>query len=225
MHRPLALHEEFMLLALSEDDGTVVASESIEVPLASAILAELLLRRRIELDPGKPGKRIVRAIDTAPVDDPILDDALRKIAESKRDRPLTSWVETVSGSKDLKHRVAGRLADRGILRADEGKVLLLFTRKTYPEIDPEPEQRIIRRFRDAIFSDSEDVDPRDGVLIALARQTGLLQKKFAAEELASRNDRLAAIADGALTAHAAKEVTEAMDTALFIAVMVPILFD
>ena len=50
MKKTIYLHEEFMLLALREETGTIETSVSIEYPLAAAILSELLLQTRIELD-------------------------------------------------------------------------------------------------------------------------------------------------------------------------------
>ena len=43
----LFLHEEVMLLALGEEKGTVIAEESYRFALGGAVLAELLLEKRI----------------------------------------------------------------------------------------------------------------------------------------------------------------------------------
>jgi hypothetical protein len=223
MMQPLFLHEEFMLLALHEDAGTVVTSESIEYPLAAALLAELVLQKRLELT-GKD-KKDLRVRNVTSLGDPVLDEALQKIRKRKKPESLGSWVERLAGLKNLKNRTAQQLCKRGILRADEDKVLLLFTRKIYPEIDPGPERRLVERLRATIFGKSKEVDPRDAVIIALAHQTHLLKNKFDQQDLKSVKDRIEAIAEGSLTARAAQEVVDSLNTVMIVAVMMPIIFD
>jgi hypothetical protein len=223
MSRPLYLHEEFLLLGLCEDSGTVTTSESIEYPLAAALLTELMLQKRIAL--SDDGEKRVRVTDITPLNEPLLDEALRRIRERQKSDSISAWVERLAGLKDIMHRTARQLCVRGILRADEDKVLKLFTRKIYPEINPEPERRIVERMRATIFGESDDIDPRDAVLIALARQTHLLDKKFDKEDLKSRKERIEQITEGSLTAGAAKEVVDATNTVILVAVMIPILFD
>jgi len=225
MQKPLYLHEEFMLLALREETGTEAVSESIEYPLAAAILSELLLQKRIELDRVKKKKQIVNLIDSTLFREPILDEALEKIKTAKKPADLNSWVERLAELKKLKHRTALQLCHRGILRADEDKILKIFTRKIYPEMDPRPERDLVERLRRAIFTDSENINPRDTILIALADQVHLLQKKFDNKQLKARKKRIEQIANGSLTATAAKEVVDAMNAVLFIAVIMPIIFD
>jgi hypothetical protein len=225
MQDPLCLHEEFLLLALRDEAGTVATSESIEYPLAAAVLSELLLQKRIELDEVKKKKQLVNLVDSTLLNDPILDEALDRVKTAKRRASLKNWVKRLAGLKNLKHRVALQLCHRGIIRADEDKVLLIFKRKIYPEIDPQPEQRLVERLREVIFTDTADVEPRDAIIIALADQTNLLKTKFDKADLKSRKDRIKEIAEGSLTARAAKEVADAMNAVVFVAVMMPILFD
>jgi len=106
------------------------------------------------------------------------------------------------------------LCERGILRASEDTILLLFTRKIYPEINPEPERRLIERLRHAIFTDSRDVDPRTVVLVSLANSTGLLKVVFDKKELKGRKARIKEMSDGEITGKAAKEAIEAMQAAV-----------
>ena len=51
--RSLYLHEEILLLALKDEKGTFVAA-SYEMALGGAILAELLLQKRIGIENGLP---------------------------------------------------------------------------------------------------------------------------------------------------------------------------
>jgi hypothetical protein len=224
MKNDLYLHEEFILLALKDEAGTVATSESIEYPLAACLISELILQKRTELDKTKKKPRVI-FVNEKSLHDPILDEALEKIKDSKKPKKLDEWVEILANMKKLKHRTAIQLCKRGILHADEDKVLLIFNRKIYPELDPAPERRLVERLREAIFTDTEDINPRDAVLIALAQQTHLLGRKFDKKELQAREGRIKEISEGSLTAGAAKEAQEAMNTVLFVAVIMPIIFD
>jgi hypothetical protein len=136
MKTPLYLHEEFMLLALREDAGTVATSESIEFPLAAAVVSELMLQKRVELKQVKKDNQEVNLVDSSSLDDPILDEAMQKIAEAKRPASLQKWVERLAEMKDLKHRTAIQLCRRGILRADVGKRLKEQRVESLPVLSP-----------------------------------------------------------------------------------------
>ena len=131
--KALSLYEEILLLALRNEKGTVASGYS-EHAVAGAVLAELLLDRRISVD--DTGKQLVDLRNTHPTGDPIMDECLETMKAGKRRASLQAWVSRLAGIKGLRHKVARQLCDRGILRADEDKVLFIFTRKIYPEINP-----------------------------------------------------------------------------------------
>ena len=119
----------------------------------------------------------------ASLHEPILDECLGLIASGKRRRKAQDWVSRFGRLKKLKHRVARGLCQRGILRETEDKVMLFFTRKLYPEIDPTPERRVVERLRRAISSDSKTVSPETVVLVALVNATGILKAHFDKKDL------------------------------------------
>jgi hypothetical protein len=221
MARPLTLHEEFLLLALREETGTAATGDWLEYPLAAGILSELLLQKRLTIDAMQRRKQLIDVIGVRPVGDAVADEALKRIRQAKRRASLTTWVDRLSRMKRLKDRVALQLCERGILRADEQKVLRIFKREVYPEIDPKPERRLVERLRKAIFSDAQEIAPRDVILIALAHHTSLLEKKFAKKELKPRYRRIKKIADGSLTAQAAKEIMDAMYATVAVFAAIP----
>jgi len=150
--------------------------------IGAALLAELLLSRRIEVE--QSGKRkLVNLISPSPLGEPLIDQCLEKVISAKRRAVLQTWVSRFAGVKNLKHRAARQLCRRGILRADEDKVLLIFTRKIYPEVNPEPEKELIERLRRAIFTDTRVIAPRTVVLLSLANSTGLLKVVFDKKKL------------------------------------------
>ena len=216
----LFLHEEIMLLALRDEEGTIASGTMYQYAIGAAVLAELLLNKRIAV--GQPRrKKLVDLISSQPLGEPLINQCLEKISNAKRRASLQSWVSRFAGVKNLKHRVALQLCERGILRATEDKILLIFTRKIYPEVNPEPERKLIERLRQAIFTDSRDVDPRTVVLVSLANSTGLLKVVFDKKELKGRKARIKEISDGEITGKAAKEAIEAMQAAVMVCCIVP----
>ena len=215
----LPLHEELMLLALHDEKGTIAPGTNYQYALAGAILSELMMRGRIGIDEsGK--KKLAKVIVKKRTGAPVLDECLDKIADDKP-RGLDHWVGKFAGIKNLKHRVAERLCDRGILREEEGTILIVFSRRIYPETDPRPENEIVDRLRDAIFTDKRDVDPRTVVLVSLANNAEILKAVFDKKDLRRRKDRIEQVVNGEIMGRAAKEAIEAMQTAVMVAAIMP----
>ena len=220
--RELHFYEEIMLLALRDKEGTFAADDmGFLYALGGSLLAELLLMRKVSIDQVKKKKKLVQLDSSTPTGDPILDECLEKLRTARRRGSLNTWVSRFAGIKRLKHRAAEQLCRRGILRADEGKVLLIFTRKIYPEMDPGPERELVGRLRDAIFTDIDCLDPRTSVLVALADKAGVFKNVFDKKELKARKKRIEEIGEGEMTAAAVKEVVEAMQVAVMVATVMP----
>lgn len=215
----LSLPEEIMLLALHDEKGTVALESRYPYAVGGAVLAELVMRERVRLE--KSGKKmLVRLTSSRPTGRPFLDDCLERINDDTRLRPAETWVSRFAETKQLKHRLAQQLCDRGILRADEDKILLLFTRQVYPEVDPRPEKELVERLRRAIFTNGE-VDPRTAVLVSLAHHSGLLPNAFDKKKLKDRKVRIERIGEGDATSEATKQAIEAMQAAVFVACVLP----
>ena len=166
-------------------------------------------------------KKFVSLVTATRTGRPFLDDCLTRIDEDSKRRMAQTWVSRFAETKRLKHRLAKQLCDRGILRADEDKILLLFTRRVYPEVDPKPERELVERLRRAIFSDTDSVDPRTAVLVSLAHHAALLPNAFGKKELKARKARIEKIGNGDATSQATKEAIEAMQAAVFVACILP----
>ena len=216
--KSLFLYEEIMLLALRDEKGTVATGFPEQV-VAGAVLAELLLDNRIVVEETR--KQLVDVVDHSPVGDPVIDECLEKMVAAKRRAALKIWVHRLARVKGLRHKVARQLCEQGILRAEEDKILLLFKRRVYPEIDPKPEREIIRRLRRAIFTDKRQLDPRTVVLVSLASGADLLRQAFGRKELKPRKKRIEQITNGDVTGKATKEVIAACQAAVMVAVMIP----
>lgn len=223
MSRPiqLYLHEEIMLLALRDEAGTVAYGSMYSYALGGALLAELLLAGRIAVDEGK--RKLVNLVSDEPFGEPVIDECLRKISTAKRRAVLQTWVNRFASLKNLHHRIAQGLCERRILRADEGKILLIFRRKIYPEINPQPERKLIERLRKAIFRDGYRVDPRTVVLLSLANGSNLLNTPFDKRELKRQKKRIEQIVNGELMGKATKGAVEAAQAAVMVACLMPVI--
>lgn len=182
---PLYLHEELMLLALRDEEGTTLTSGEYLYALAAAVLHELIASGRLRLVVDKK-KSFIEALDSRPLGDAVLEEALAKIAAAKRRAQLKDWVAKLAGLKRLKPRVTLALCRRGILRADERTILFIFKQQVYPEADPRPERAIRERLRRAIFTPATDLDARTRALLALADAVGLLPSLFEKRRLKER---------------------------------------
>jgi len=215
----LSLPEEIMLLALHDQKGTTGMESMYQYAIGGAALAELLLRERIRLETSK--RKTVDLVNAKPVGDPFLDECLVKLVDAKKPAAAQTWVSRFAGVKNLKHLLAERLCDRGILRADKDKVMLLFSRRIYPEIDPQPERALVEKLRQAIFTENNHLDPRTVVLVALANSASLLNNVFDKKDLKARKNRIERVVEGNAMAEATKEAMEAVQAAIMVAVILP----
>lgn len=211
----LTLYQEILLLALHDEKGTATFGSMHGLALGGAILAELMLAGRLDIAAeGRYG--LVTERNPKTTGDPILDDALKRVRTAKRRAPPSTWVSRFGGTKDLQHGVARSLAQRGVLREAEGRVLLVFSRRTWPTLDPSPERALIERIRSAIVGNAEP-DGRTAIVIALAKSTGLLAAAFDRKELKANKARIEAIANGSALGRATHQAVEAVQAAVMAA--------
>ncbi len=209
-----------MLLALRNDKGTVAGGVMYQQAAGGAILAELMLEGRVRA--VTEGRRTYGVLeDRKLTGDSVLDDCIAKMAAAKRRGTLLTWVQKFAATRRLKHRVASGLVDKGILREREDRVLLIFSRRVYPELDSARERAIVRRLEDAIFSDSTTVDARTTVLVALSHHSGLLKANFDKKRLKARRKRIEAIIKGDAVGKATKQAVDAVHAAVMVAATMP----
>ncbi|MFC1764243.1 GPP34 family phosphoprotein [Planctomycetota bacterium] len=216
----LYLHEEVLLLALRDDKGTIATGAMLEYTLAGSLLAELLLEERIRIDTTTK-RKLVEVVSPTPLGRPLLDESLERLISAKRRAGIQTWVSRLAGIKKLKHRAVRRLCELNILQQAEDKVLWVFPRIIYPEVDHTPEAQLIERLRQTIFSQTQDLDPRTVVLVSLAQGASLLPNVFEKSDLKLYKHRLQAIAKGDLVGQATKEVMEGVQAAIMVACIMP----
>ena len=204
----LGLHQEVMLLALNDKKGTIISGTFYGMSLGGAILSELLLQNRVEIETeGK--KSFLNLVDNTTTGDEVLDEAIEKISAAKSRGILQIWVSRLASLKNLRHRIARQLCDKKILRANERPVLFFFKQRTYPQRDRGPEKEIIARLKSIIFSSGRDADPRTIVLLSLVNSSGLLAKLFDRKRLKSRKAHIENLVQGVTLGDATKKAIQA----------------
>ncbi|MEZ4438711.1 MAG: GPP34 family phosphoprotein [Polyangiaceae bacterium] len=196
----LLLPEELLLLALRDQGGGWEKGEdAARAAVGAGMLAELTMRGGLVLHDDPP--RVTRGKGEA-TGHPVLDDILDEVAD-EGEIPAAEAVARFGTSTNLQ-RLAQGLARQDILKETEERVLLVFTENKYPTADPEPEQRLVERIREAIEAAPDaPLDERTAVLVAIANGTNLLSGHFSAAELDKAAPRLAAIAERSHTDDAA----------------------
>jgi len=186
------------------------------------MVSELLLREHIVANDDK--KQTVAVVDESSTGDAILDELLQLIVESKKHHGMQHWVSKAAHMPKLKHRIAQQLCDVGALQHDEKKILWLFTQNVYPELDGSWEDAIRNRMGKIMFHDGVEPDSDTAILIALAKHSNLLSMNFPKEELRQHKKRIRELAKGEILASGAtKSAITAVQTAIMIATMIPIM--
>ncbi|MCP3919882.1 MAG: GPP34 family phosphoprotein [bacterium] len=216
----LCLHEEILLLALHDRKGVPIVGIGTLQALAGALLAELLLRGNVHLG-AREAVELVR-LETS--EDALLDECLESIAQQKKPKNLRWWVMKLAQRRELLHRTAAGLCERGILRADKRKILFFFEQRIYPEANAAPERALAERLREVILTGTPNVDERTLVLLSLAYKTNLLKPVVGAAKLRDRKKRIERVIEGEALGRVAGKVTEATQAAILVSTcVVPII--
>lgn len=216
----LHIHEEILLLALRDKKGTMLFGINYAQALAGALLAELLLKNKIEIESS--GKRkFVKLVNQKSTGNALLDECIGKLVSAKRRARPQTWIQRFANIRRLKHKAAQSLCQKRILKMEEDKVLLLFNRKIYPELNPKPEKRLMDKLYKALFGSSKEIDPETVILISICNSTGILRQLFDKSKLREKKNRIKDITSGNLIGKATKEAIEAMQAAIMVAVIIP----
>ncbi|WP_433267091.1 GOLPH3/VPS74 family protein [Actinosynnema sp. CS-041913] len=214
----LTLADELALLAYDDDGTRRLSQPSLGYGLAGAVLVELAIAGRIDV----VDKRVA-ALSTAPIGHEVLDGALTTIADDRLRKPK-DWVEKLA--KGLTDQVLDGLADAGVLRREQDRILWVFPRTRFPSpdgVEPPLETEVRRRLTAAIATD-QPVDPRTAALCALIKAVQFDRKVFADQPRDRVKARLKAISEGEWAADATRKAIEQVQAALsavMVAVIVP----
>jgi hypothetical protein len=218
----LNLHEIMLLLALRTDTGSIASAASYHYKtiMAAAILTELLIKERIAIDEEKRGflgmtsEGAVTVISTQKTGNEILDICLDKIIKSKRSHGTSHWVQVFASENRLVKLTADTLCEQKLIEKREGKILFFFNKTYYPALDQNTKNTIISSMKEAIFTNTEDINAQTAILIALMKEGSMLRLFFDKKKLAAQKGRIDAITKGTFASKAAKRAIEAANAAM-----------
>jgi golgi phosphoprotein 3 len=213
----LSLPEELFLMALHEDKGKVHNSVAMSVHygLGGALLAELALRKMIEIAPK--GRVIV--LDSAPCGDEILDEAYAKIRDADKAYKVRHWVEEFSDNiRKLQKRLAENLVTKGVLRQEEQKYLWVIPYDVYPQLDASAKYWLKNRLREVLLA-AHPAEAHDIVLLSLMRACGLLPFIITRDEQKAARLRIEQLTNNEEVGKAVQDAIEMVEMAAVTASM------
>lgn len=211
-----------MLLLLDDESGkAVVDSTKLPRVLAGAVLLELALDDVVALDTdGSQVKKGRLAVRTAAVpSDPLLADAVRRVAHAKPMKPEAA-IEKLS--KGIRETLLGRVVDHGWVREERGKILGLFPAKRWPAVDDSHERQIRTELRSALV-DGLTPTPRTAALISLLAAVDAVPKIVPDVDKRQVRKRAKEISEGEWAGKAVRKAVEAVNAAVMVAVTVPVI--
>jgi len=202
------LAEDLLLLGWNDDSGRPHGSLAVQLnpAIGGALLLDLALRDRLRMEVDQP-----RA-SARPTGDELLDEVARQIRDGPRRRKLKGWVSKV-GTTARRDQVRDRLVGRGLLAAEERKVLGLFTSTRHRLTDPAEVERLTAQVRH-VLSGGRPADDRTTVLVALVGGTAVLDQLVPRGERGAARDRAKELAESFPVAAAARAVIRDTQAAL-----------
>jgi hypothetical protein len=171
----MILAEDVLLLLIDDASGRAIVDRShLDLALAGGVLLDLVTSGRVDVTgPGeevKAGRLVVR--DDRPTDDTVLDEALRRVTETGPKKPMNVLPKLAKGLRD---ELLGRLIGKEILQAQEGRVLGIFPRLTWPALDSSHENEVRAGLRDVLVA-GRTPTPREAALVSLLEAINVVPK-------------------------------------------------
>jgi hypothetical protein len=216
----MLIAEDLLLLLYDDETGKpITGSPGLDYSLAGAVLIELTLLGKLDIaeqgDVVKAGR--LKVLDPSPTGDAILDQRLAYVVNKPGKRPKD---QIGALSKKLRDQVLVRLAERGVLEQDQGKVLGLFPVTRWPAKDARHELEV-RSQLESVLKVGTTPDQRTGALIALISALNVVPKVVTdAVDKRALKQRAKEIADSDWAAAAVKKAVSEMQAAVTAAIVV-----
>jgi hypothetical protein len=213
----MLIAEELLLLLYDDERGKpITEAPGLDYALAGAVLIELTLLGRVELaGPGEATKKgRLKVLDPTPTGDPLLDDRLTVLVDKAGSKPADLMAKL---SKKLREAVLARLAERGILRADKGKVLGLFPVTRWPAEDVRHESEV-RLALDNVLKLGTTPNERTGALVALLHALDVVHKVVDGPDRKALKRRAKEISESTWAADAVRHAVQAVQAATITAI-------
>lgn len=212
--------EDLLLLLYDDESGKpITGAPGLDYALAGALLIELTLLRKLDVaGEGETVKRgRLKVLDASPTGDAILDERLAYVADKPGKRPKDQIGRL---SKKLRDQLLARLGERGVLTADEDKVLGIFPVARWPAADARHEAEV-RSALESVLKVGTTPDQRTGALIALLSALNVVPKVVTdAVDKRALKQRAKEIAESDWAADAVKKAVSEMQAAVTTAIVV-----
>ena len=212
----MLIAEDLLLLLTDDASGkTTVDSQRLGLALAGAVLVELVLANRVAVtDDGRwgSGSRVALA-GSGPLEDPILAEAIRRIAG--RRQPIGAQSLLTMLGKGLPDELRHRLVGRGILRAEEGRVLGIFPTRAWPAADSTHEAAVRKALWDVVVVGRTPTD-REVCLVSLLHAVDQVPRQFDTDGMTARQtrSRAKALSEGNVGGKAVRHAVDAANAAV-----------
>ncbi|MBP2350469.1 hypothetical protein JOF29_001552 [Kribbella aluminosa] len=213
----MLIAEDVLLLLYDDQTGKpITGSPGLDFALAGAVLIELTLQQKLDITTeGKVGR--LQVLDGAPTGDPILDERLSHLVDKPGKKPKDQIKPL---SKHLRDQLLARLAQRGVLEAEQGKVLGLFPVTRWPAKDARHELEV-RAQLESVLTQGLAPDQRTAALIALLSALNVVPKVITdSVDTRALKQRAKEIADSDWAAAAVKKAVAEMQAAVTAAIVV-----
>ena len=169
----LNLIEEFLLIALDDDEGIFIADVNhLSYGIAGALLLELALEEKIEL---KDDKLVL--VGKADSVDPLINQSIQAF-ENEKVRKVGFWIDAFkTNGKEIKNFTLDELINKGILRREKGKILWVISYEKFPTENPIPENKVRTRIENIVLHDAKPTS-RDLMLLSLIDVCKLTREAF-----------------------------------------------
>jgi hypothetical protein len=197
------LPEELLLIAYNDTTGRQESGiAELGCGLAGAVLVELALPGRVDIV-----EEHVRAVDTTPTGDSVLDTVLQRIATEKKPRKPDWWVGKLNSG--IQDSLLDRLVDRGVLSRQRRKVLGLFPVRRYPTLDAGVESAARSRLQSVVVHGTQP-DARTAALAALLDACGLARRTFPDIDHKQLKARMKELSEGQWTSDAVRKAIQSI---------------
>lgn len=203
------LADDLLLVLIDPASGKPrVDGTKLDYGLAGALLLELVLAERVDVEDGKPSRAKVALVDGSALDDETLADAAARIAQ----KPRSAENLVPALAKGLR----GRLLERAERRGDVRRERLTLRPDRWPAADDGRRRAVTTRLHDVLLA-GVTPDPRTAALVAVLASIDAAPAAVDAPDRATRKAvslRAKQIGEGAWAAASVRRAVQAAQAAI-----------
>ena len=179
------LAEDALLLLVDPTTGRLRTVSHVPLLLGGAVLSELALDGRVEVDRDAGWLRGARVhVAGTPPEEPVLASAYATVAE----KPRTPQDLVHRLGKGLRERLAEDLVARGVLREERERVLGIIPRRSWRTATAVRDDTVRQRVSAALVL-GQPPDPRTRALVALLSGVEVAHKVIDTQRISTREVR------------------------------------